>query len=340
LKVLIVCTSHVGGGRERTLAYMRFLQSQNHSVSVIKLPGDDISSRLWYYYQRGRARLQGHESRHMKKTADRLERRIKNGRFDAVIGVETFFSYVLTRELGCLKIFSCESLVADELYFSKNFGSLDRIHRLREMETEILQKSDYVIFPWKTTENYVRKYILNGDNFLTIKYGCNPKGKTASYFFPVSIVSLGNVGWYWSNPELLSHLTRISPYVIDIYGKYKPAKEYNLNYRGFAKSTDVLRNYQFGLNTTSKDAFRCNHHASRIMTYLAVGLPVLSPDWLQFSHELKGVLPFNEGNFLEVLEEFSDREKWEKLSEEAHEQAIELDWKGVLQPLERLITKK
>ncbi len=275
----------------------------------------------------------------MKKTADLLEKRIRKGRYDVVIGIETPWSYVLTRDLTCLKIFSCESLDTDELYFSKNFGNLDRIHNLREMETEIFQKSDYVIFPWSTTENYVREYVWNGDNFVTIKYGCYPKGKVASYFFPVSIVSLGSVGWYWSNRELLSHLTQISPYVIDAYGKYKPPKKYPINYRGFAKSTEILRNYQFGLNTVSKDKFRCNHHASRIMTYLAFGLPVLSPDWLQFSHEVKGVLPFNENNFLNILDEYSKKEKWEKLSKEAYEQALELDWKKVLQPLEKLIEK-
>jgi len=322
------------------LAYKDFLQSKNHSVSLFQFPGESFSSKLWFYYQRVQARFQDREKRHMKKTADLLERRIKKDKFDAVIAIETPWSYVLTRDLDCLKIFSCESLDTDELYFSKNFGNLDRVHNLREMETEIFQKSDYVIFPWKTTENYVRKYIWNGNNFVTIKYGCYPKGKVVSYFFPMSIVSLGNVGYYWSNRELLSYLTQISPYVIDAYGNYKPPKKYKINYKGFARSTDILRNYQFGLNTISKDKFRCNHHASRIMTYLAVGLPVLSPDWLQFSYEVKGVLPFNENNFLNILDEYSDKEKWENLSEEAYEQALELDWKNVLQPLERLIESK
>jgi hypothetical protein len=194
-----------------------------------------------------------------------------------------------------------------------------------------------VIFPWKTTENYTRKYVWNGDNFVTIKYGCYPQNKVASYFYPVSIISLGNVGYYWSNPELLSYLTRISPYVIDIYGKNKPHKKYHLNYRGYASSLDVLKDYQFGLNTASKDNFRRNHHSSRILSYLAYGLPVLSPDWLQFSHELKGVLPFNEDNFLEIIERYSDPDEWAKISKDAYAQALELDWKKVLLPLEKIM---
>jgi hypothetical protein len=266
-----------------------------------------------------------------------LEKKIKKGHYDVVISIETPWSYVLTRNLDCLKIFSCESLDTEELYFSKHFGDLERIHNLREMEVEIFQKSDYVIFPWKYTENYVRKYIWNGDNFTTIKYGCYPKEKKASYFFPVSIISLGNVGWYWSNRELLSSLTRISPFIIDVYGNYKPPKKYNINYKGFAKSTDILYNYQFGLNTVSKDIFRCNHYSSKIMTYLAFGLPVLSPDWLKFSHELKGVVHFNEDNFISILEKYSDKEHWEMLSKEAYEQALELDWQKTLAPLEKII---
>lgn len=339
LKVLIVGTSNAGGGQGRTMAYRNFLQSKGHGVSVIQFPGQGFYSKLWDYYQRGRARLDGHEKLYLKKTADRLEKRIREGKYDVVIGVETPLSYVLTRELSCLKIFSCESLEADELYFSKDFGSLERVQNYRAMELEILKKSDYVVFPWKTTELYARKYILNGSNFVTIKYGCYPKNKKASYFFPVSIISLGNIARYWSNRELLSYLTSVSPYVIDVYGRYKPPRKYNINYKGFAKSTEVICNYQFGLNTVSKDAFRCNHHASRIMTYLAFGLPALSPDWLQFSHEIKGVLPYNEDNFLDVLETYSNRDEWEKLSKEAYEQACELDWNKVLQPLERLLSK-
>jgi hypothetical protein len=340
LKILTIETSLTGGGRERAMAFKNFLQSQNHSVSTMDLPGEDFSSKLWYYSQRGLARLAGHEKRHMKKTAERLEKRIKKGNYDAVIGFETPLSYVLTKELGCLKIFSCESVEADQLYFSRQFGDIKRVNELREMELEILEKSDYVIFPWKTTEDYVRRYIWNGNNFLTIQYGCYPQDKTASYFFPVSIVSMGRLEYYWSNRELLSYLTRASPYCVDVYGTDKPPRKLHLNYKGFAPSLDILRNYQFGLNTISKDTYRRNHFSSRILTYLAYGLPTLSPDWMKLSHELKGVLPYTEDNFSEVLEEHVDRDEWTKLSRIAHEQALELDWRKVLKPLEKIVSAR
>jgi hypothetical protein len=161
-----------------------------------------------------------------------------------------------------------------------------------------------------------------------------------SYFFPASIISLGNLNSYWSNKELLSNLTKISPFRIDVYGKYQPSKRYKLNYKGYASSLDLLYYYQFGLNTVSKDIYRQNHFSSRVLGYLSYGLPVLSPDWMKLSHELKGVLPYNENNFLEVLEKFSDPQEWVKKSNEAHDQAVELNWNEVLKPLDKIISSR
>lgn len=340
MKVIIVGANEIGGGSERVRMFRDFLQSRNYSVDVIQFPGQSLTSEIGYYYQRLHSRFHGHEERNLKKTADMLEKRIKKGSYDAAICVDTSSSYVLTRDLGCLKLFCWESLMADELYFSKAYDDLERIHRIREMELEICGKSDYVIFPWTTTENFVRKHILNGNNFLTIKHGCYPRSKLVSYFFPASIVSIGNMAYSWANKELLSFLTNISPSTIDVYGNFKPEGKYRLNYKGYASSLDVLYNYQFGLNTITKDLFRRNHFSSRILGYLAYGLPVLSPDWMQFSHELKGCLPYNEDNFVNLVEEYSDKERWEKLSADAIEQAKELDWRLTLKPLERILQEK
>jgi hypothetical protein len=276
----------------------------------------------------------------MKEISKRVENKIKKGNYQAIIGIETLFSYILTKNLNCLKIFSWESMGADEVYFSSKSGrpfNSNFIKRYREVELEICKSSDYVIFPWETTENYVRKNIYDGNNFLTVRFGCHPQNKTVSHFFPSSIVSVGGLGAYWSNVELLSNLTQISPYVIDVYGNPKPDEKYKLNYKGFASSLDVLYNYQFGLNTLSKDIFRQNHFSSRILAYLAYGLPVLSPDWMQLSHELKGCIPYNEENFVDLVNKYSAKNLWEKLSKEAYAQAQELDWNNTLKPLEKIL---
>ncbi len=276
----------------------------------------------------------------MKEIAKRAEKKIIKGNYQAIIGVESLFSYILTKKIDCLKIFSWESMGADEAYFASNSGRSfdpDFIRNYRDIELEICKSSDYVIFPWETTENYVRKNIYDGDNFLTLRYGCHPQDKTAAHFFPASITSVGGLGAYWSNLTLLSYLTRLSPYAIDVYGNPPPDKKYKLNYKGFAPSLAILYKYQFGLNTISTDPFRQNHFSSRILTYLSYGLPVLSPDWMQLSHQLKGCIPYNENNFIDLVNKFSDKTLWDKLSKEAHSQACELDWKNTLKPLETLI---
>ena len=340
MKIAIIATPYFGGGRIRAIAYKNFLQSKNYCVDMLNV--DEIwQSKVHFFYQRARAYLRGKEPRLMMKIADRLERKIKEGNYDAIIGVESLLSYVLTRDLGCLKIFSWEAMLADEFYFEdhrKKHFDPDRIHRVRTMELEICEKSDYVVFPWETTENFARKNIYDGNNFVTIRYGCYPKSKPVQNFFPPSIVSVGGLRGQCQNAELLSYLTSISPYVIDAYGN-QPDRKHKVNYKGFAASLDVLYGYQFGLNTLSKDIFRRNHFSSRVLAYLAYGLPVLSPDWMQLSHELKGCLPYNENNFVDLVDKYSDKRVWEKLSKEAHAQACALDWNITLKPLEKMITK-
>jgi hypothetical protein len=338
LKVAILGTNRMGGGYERTLAYNKYLQSKNYDVKLIQLPETTILSRGWFFYQNLYGRLQNNITRLMEKIGDKYKNVLKKEKFDVVIGVETYYSYVFTKDLDCLKLFSFESPAAIEMYFSKKYD-MEQICRLKEMELKILMNSDYVIFPWKTSENYVKKYIWNGHNFRTIQYGCYPKDKKVSYYYPMSLVYLGTLRPYWANKELLSYLTKICPYVIDVFGNYKQEKQYFINHKGFARTLDVLYSYQFGLNTISKDPFRKNHFSSKIINYLAYGLPVLFPDWQNFPKDLRGCIPYNEDDFLEVIEKYSEKEQWEKLSKKAGTQGRELDWEITLKPLEKLIEK-
>jgi hypothetical protein len=338
LKVLLIGTSKFGGGYLRVNAFYKFLKSYGHEVDVVTIPGKD-SNRMWYYY---------YSSLHLtikdfpylvKKIGEKLEKIIKSKNYDVVIAVETLFSYVLTKEINCLKLFSCESLESEERYYNKG-SHLEEIHRIRDIEYEIFDNSDYVIFPWDSTEKYVRKYIYNDKKIKTIKYGCYPTDRCPSYFYPVSIISLGSLKFYWSNKSLLSHLTEISPYIIDVYGKYKPENKYNINYKGFAESLDIVYNYQFGLNTISRDTFRKNHFSSRVISYLGYGLPVLYPDWQEFPKELHGCIPYNDDNFVEIIDKNSEKEIWMKKSLDAKNQGRLLSWDTTLLALEELIAKE
>lgn len=338
MNILIVGTSKIGGAYKRIFSYKKYLEYINHEVDIITMPENDYYKKSWFLYNSAIGRLRKNSSFLMRKIGEKMDGILSKKKYDVIIGVETKFSQVLTKDLGCLKIFSCQSLEADERYFSKQYSLAD-IHELRELEKDIMSSSDYVVFPWKSTENYVREYILDGKNFITIKTCCYPQKNKVSYFYPFSIVSLGTIRSYWANRELLSKLTEISPYIIDVYGKYKKKEGDNINHKGFAKSLDVFYDYQFGLNTISKDPFRRKHFSSRIMSYLSYGLPVLFPDWQEYPKDLGGCIPYNEDNFLEVIKIYEDKDEWDKISEESYKQAHELNWKTTMQPLEKIIEK-
>jgi hypothetical protein len=336
MKVLLVGHSGTGGGKEQIIAYKAFLKSKGYAATALFYPSESYSSKLWYLYQNARARLHQRERVVIEKISEQAKRELEKNRYDAVISVGTPFAHVLTKDLNCLKIFSPQTSGNDELYFSKRL-SIERIKEYKDLEIEIMEKSDYVIFPCESLQNYVKKHVVDSKNFVIINYGCYPQQKLASYSYPPAIISMGNLSHYWSNKELLSHLTKISPYLIHAYGQYKPEKKYGLRYQGYASSLSVLYNYQFGLNTVSKDPLRRSDHSSRVLTYLAYGLPVLSPDWMEFSNSLKGCLPFNEENFNALIDRYSDRDEWDKLSHEAYNQALELDWNKTLIDLDNLL---
>lgn len=91
------------------------------------------SIKVWGYYTT------------LKRPVKDLEARIIRERPDAVICLISAHAYVLTRDLKCLKIFSCPTPFVDELYFGGNFNeSLYR--KLRQLELEIYEKTDYLSF--------------------------------------------------------------------------------------------------------------------------------------------------------------------------------------------------
>ncbi len=337
MNVLLVGHSGTGGGKEQIKAYSAFLQAKGYDATALLFPSDSYSSKLWYLFQNARARINKREKDVIEKISQQIKKEIDKNRFDAIICVGTPFAHILSKDLDCLKIFSPQTSGNDELYFSKRLA-IERIKEYKDLEIEIMEKSDFVIFPCESLQNYVKKHVIDGKNFVIVNYGCYPQSRHVSYSFPPAIISMGNLSHYWSNKELLSTLTQTSPYIVDAYGQYRPEKKYAIRYKGYALSLDILYNYQFGLNTVSKDPLRRSDHSSRVLTYLAYGLPVLSPDWMEFSNSLRGCLPFNEDNFTTLIERNSEREDWERLSREAYNQALELDWNKTLKDLDRLLT--
>ena len=72
--------------------------------------------------------------------------------------------------------------------------------------------------------------------------------------------------------------------------------------------------------------------------YLAYGLPVLVPPARSGPDlQLGGSLPYDEQNFLAVIEALNNEEEWRRMSDEAYAQAQRLAWDETLRPLDRLL---
>jgi len=202
------------------------------------------------------------------------------------------------------------------------------------------ERYDAYLTTARTYKDFVEKYIYDGDNLITLDWGCHPKEVRAEYQSPPKVVYMGYLGGYWMNKELLSRLSkRGRPGMIDVYGLPKPEKRFGLNYKGFAEDIDVLNRYQFGLITISKDRLRREGFSAKHLEYLSYGLPVLVPDWREKLELIKGSIPYNEADFLDMMDLYSDEDEWNRMSDMAYGQAQRLDWDITLKELEDIVQK-
>lgn len=269
---------------------------------------------------------------------------VRKASCDVIIAVEQ--GQILMHDLGkARKIFYANAPTGHEVYFqfatSPQPFDLEAYQKACAKEIDYYRASDVVIFCWNTHVDYVEKHVYQGRNIVRHPglgwYGCDPQSQRARYNYPPLIAHIGAVTAHWNNVELLQKLARDIPYAVNFYGKYPIPTELRLRYQGFAKSLDVLDQYQFGLHSATKDLVRRYGFASKLMTYLSYGLPSFSPEWQLVSHQLGGVIPYNEGNFSDLLENAAKPAHWQELADMAYEQAQELEWRKVLQPLLSLL---
>lgn len=349
MKIGILYPNDLAANSVRSIEIKRFLDSRGYET---KLFGFNNYSYIKYYttclwfgaaIKAGLAKYNiiNKEDliRRMQRWANMVERTIlKKNKFDVIICESFSYAYIFTKDLDCLKIFDCPTPFTDELRYSNNYDE-QYLTELREIEINIYEKSDYVAFHWETYKNYVMQHIYSGKNFFTLNWGCHPKTDKAHFSCPSKLIYLGNLGGYWINKELLSHLTNFSSNEIDVYGLPKPDRKYGINYKGFAKDISIMNNYQFGLITITNDPLRCNGFSAKHIEYLSYGLPVFVPEWRKHLDLLKGSIPYNESTFLDLIEKYSDEDEWNKMSDVAYQQAKNLDWNITLRNLDGIIQK-
>ena len=344
-RVCIICSLDRFANGLRSKKIKEFLEKNGYIVELINTYPNKIKSRSSVMIRKIRRFFIPRFLRNyifildIKRRAIALQKEITKRQPDVLICESEMDSYVLTKPMSCLKIFDCSTPWVDELFYSGDLSNF-AYKLLRRLELEIYKKSSYVAFHWDNYTNYVKKYIYKGKNLFILNWGCNPKKVKARFKKTPRIVYLGKLDGYWINIELLSRLSKI--YEIDVYGAPEPPRELGLNYKGYVPitETNVLAEYQFGLVTLSNDRLRAHGFSAKHLEYMSYGLPVLTPEWRKDPRLEKYSILYNEKNFLQKIEEYSSKDKWQKISNMCFNKAKDWDWEKVLKPLAEIIEKR
>ena len=323
-KVTLVNNGHVYKGSK---SFTKF-QSNNIYKIMFNLVDEHLNGWPYYFYLMLKLKIREYS----------LLKLLKRNNYDVLICENHIQAYVARNKLNCVTILDLDSPYIDELYYSGKIFESQR-KKLNDIFKKIYQKVNYLNFHWFRYTDYVKENIYNGKNIVKINYGCSPKdlNEKAKFNSKPRIVCLGYLGGKWVNLPLLSKLSKLYP--IEVYGGPPPDKKWGLNYKGYAPTTDILKDYQFGLITITKEKLRRSSFSSKHLEYLSYGLPVLTPEWRQ-DILLKDVsIYFNEDNFLGLIKKYSNPERWQQMSDACYRQAKLWKWENVLKPLGEIVNK-
>jgi hypothetical protein len=367
-RVLLICQRDQYANGVKAAAIEQFLRERGHDVCLAdtyylsrassskgsiarKLPSPDPRKAALYVTEAAAmllTRREGFCRRHLSYHLLVAECRLRSAilasslpldAFDLVICEMPYDAGVLTHPTTASTLYDCPTPWADELLYEERLTA--RQHRmLRDWETSVFESVDHLAFHWESYREYaLRWYGISGRNLMTLNWGTTPASAAARAGFenPPRIAYLGSLSSRFINLDLLSRLSHVYPH-IDVYGGPPPDARLGLNYRGYV-SPEVLREYQLGLVTCTDDELRRQGFSAKHLQYLSYGLPVLVPAWRQHLDLLRGSVPYIEQTFLSLIETMSDKKVWQAASDEAYDQALRLEWKKTLKPLEDLLAR-
>jgi hypothetical protein len=363
-RVLIVCQLDEFANGVRPIAIARFLQSRGHAVELVdtyrlsrvagrggpfltKLPGPDATrialfateaasllTRRWGFGRRNLSYCLIVAQIWLRQRI--LGRRLARKRFDLLICEHPHDAGVLAVPSRATTLYDCPTPYTDELFFEGKLTERQR-ERFRAHEASLFERADNLAFWWQSYAQYVLEhYDISGQNLLILNYGCTPAEHRAQFADPPRIAYIGSLSSRFIDLPLLARLSQLYPH-IDVYGGPPPSPELGLNYRGYAEP-DVLRNYQLGLITCTRDELRRSGFSAKHLEYLAYGLPVLVPAWRRGLDLLRGSVPYEERTLASIVEGFRDQAAWQQVSDEAYGQAERLRWEQTLEPLDLLLS--
>jgi hypothetical protein len=360
-RVLLVCQLDGFGNGWRSSEIRRFLERQGHEVRVVntyylsrasndsssplcKLPSPAPLKAALYAVEAASlvlTRRWAFGRRHLSYYAIRADCRLRRSilrsslpldEFDLVMVVTPHDAELVKVSTTARMVYDCMTPWADELSYEGRLT--ERQHRtLRRYETVLLEGADLLTFAWESYARYAAAhYGISLRNLLQLNCGCVPSETRAQFADPPRVCYLGSLSSRFIDLPLLSRLSRMYPQ-IDVYGGPEPPASMGINFKGWA-SPEVLKEYQFGLITCTKDELRRDGFSAKHLQYMAYGLPILVPAWRRHLDLLRGSVPYTEDGFLDTLASLSDRTAWQRVSEDAYAQAQLLTWDTTLRPLD------
>lgn len=258
--------------------------------------------------------------------------------YDLVICEHPQDAGLLRTTTSAQTFYDCPNPWADELYYEKRLTERQR-EKLRVFESSLWEGVDGLSFSWQSYAWYaVEHYGISGSNLAQLNWGCTPAERRAVFGHPPRIAYIGSLSSRFIDLPLLARLTKLYPH-IDVYGGPPPDPSLGLNYLGWAPP-EVLEEYQFGLITCTKDEIRRDGFSVKHLDYIAYGLPVLVPAWRRHLELLRGSVPYEESTFVSLIESLSDETAWQRMSDEAYEQATRLTWDRTLEPLLSFVRRR
>jgi hypothetical protein len=255
--------------------------------------------------------------------------------FDLVMAVHPQDGGVLPRVRGTRTFYDCQTPYADELSY-EGLVTPWQHRRARRHEIELYRAVDHLTFTWQTYASYVEShYGITLHNLCQLNWGCDLDTQRAQFASPPRIAYMGSLSSRFIDLPLLGRLSALYP-GIDVFGGPPPDPALGLNYRGWAEPS-VLRDYQFGLITCTKDDLRSEGFSAKHLEYIGHGLPVLVPAWRRRLDLFQGSIPYTEESFLALIQTHSTPEAWGAVSDTAWAQAQRLTWERTLQPLAELV---
>ncbi len=264
-----------------------------------------------------------------------LASRLPLDEYDMIVCEHPQDAGLLTVETSATTFYDCPNPWADELYYEGRLTERQR-DKLRRLETELLEHVDGLSFSWESYARYAEKhYGISSRNLKQLNWGCTPSEERATFASPPRVVYIGSLSSRFIDLPLLGRLSRLYPH-IDVYGGPPPDPALGINYLGWAPPT-VLRDYQFGLITCTKDEIRRDGFSAKHLDYISYGLPVLVPAWRRHLDLLRGSVPYEEDTFVAEIEALSEATAWQARADEAYAQAERLTWDKTLSPLLELL---